>query len=81
MTPKPPNAEGQTMCIVRWMVVIPGHGWLGAFDRTAFDAYVTEAVAAERERCAKLCDQIDAMSRDPMVCRGSAEECAAAIRA
>ena len=37
-------------------------------------------LASERERCAQICDQIDAMSRDPMVCRGSAEECAAAIR-
>lgn len=38
------------------------------------------ATKAERERCAKVCDQLDAMSRDPMVCSGSAEECAAAIR-
>ncbi len=38
-------------------------------------------VAAERERCAKVCDRLDVMSRDPMVCRGSAQECAAAIRA
>lgn len=35
----------------------------------------------ERERCAKICDDLDAMSRDPMVCRGSAQECAEAIRA
>jgi hypothetical protein len=39
------------------------------------------AVLFERERCARICDNLDAMSRDPMVCRGSAQECAEAIRA
>jgi hypothetical protein len=38
------------------------------------------AILEERERCARVCDQLDAMSRDPMVCRGSAQECAEAIR-
>jgi hypothetical protein len=36
--PAPPNADGQTMCHVRWMVETPG-GWLGSWDRGAFDAY------------------------------------------
>jgi hypothetical protein len=54
----------------------PPMNWEPLYDQATLDA----AVAAERERCAVLCDQLDAMSRDPMVCSGSAEECAAAIR-
>lgn len=34
----------------------------------------------ERERCAAICERLAVMSLDPMVCRGSAEECAEAIR-
>jgi hypothetical protein len=37
--------------------------------------------AQEIAACAKVCDNLDLMARDPMVARGSAEECAAAIRA
>ena len=43
-------------------------------------AYAEQAVAAERERCARICDNLNVMSLDPMVCRGSAHECAEAIR-
>lgn len=43
-------------------------------------AYAEQAVAAERERCARICDNLNVMSLDPMVCRGSAQECAEAIR-
>lgn len=46
----------------------------------AFYKETRGAILAERERCAQICDQLDAMSRDPMVCRGSAQECAEAIR-
>ena len=49
LVPKRPNDEGEAICHVRWMVETPA-GWLGAWDRQAFDAYVSEAVAAERER-------------------------------
>ena len=52
--------------------------WLKLED--CVDRKIAAAVAAERERCAVLCDQLDAMSRDPLVCRGSAQECAEAIR-
>ncbi len=53
--PKRPNAEGETMCGVRWMVELPSWRWIGAWDREAFDEYAAAAVAAERERCADLC--------------------------
>ena len=46
----------------------------------AFYKETRGAILTERERCASICDQLDAASRDPMVCRGSAEECADAIR-
>ena len=36
--PAPPNAEGATMCTVRWMVETE-NGWLGAYDKAAFRAY------------------------------------------
>ena len=49
LVPKPPNIEGETICHVRWMVETSA-GWLGAWDRRAFDAYAAAAVAAERER-------------------------------
>ncbi len=32
-----PNAEGSTMCIVRWQVETP-HGWIGAWDRAALES-------------------------------------------
>lgn len=38
MTPKRPNEAGETSCVVRWMVETPA-GWLGAYDREAFDAF------------------------------------------
>lgn len=38
------------------------------------------ATAYERKECAKVCDGLDAMSRDPMVAFGTAQECAEAIR-
>jgi hypothetical protein len=44
------------------------------------EAFASLVAAHEREECAKVCDGLDAMSRDPMVAFGSAEECAAAIR-
>ena len=49
LVPKPPNIEGQTLCHVRWIVKTPG-GWLGAWDREAFEAYGAAAIAADRER-------------------------------
>jgi len=44
------NETGDTMCVVRWMAETPD-GWLGAWDKEAFDAFIKDAVAAERERC------------------------------
>ena len=57
---RPLNAEEQAMCIIRYMVNLPGGEWLGAWDRSSFDTYIAQAVAAERERCAKLCEQWNA---------------------
>ncbi len=34
-----PNEAGETVCHVRWMVETP-KGWLGAWDREAFDSYL-----------------------------------------
>lgn len=93
LEPQPPNASGQTMCHVRWIVDMPD-GWLGAWDKKAFGAYVAAAVSAERERCAAICDQRSADHWHDYKDRASplrgdgraeaasdeAEECAKAIR-
>ena len=52
LVPKRPNDEGEAICHVRWMIETPA-GWLGAWDRQAFDAYVSAVVATERERGAQ----------------------------
>ena len=49
LVPKRQNDEGEAICHVRWMVETPS-SWIGAWDRQAFDAYVSAAVSAERER-------------------------------
>ena len=36
---KPPNPEGATQCIVRWMAETPA-GWIGAWDREALQQFV-----------------------------------------
>jgi hypothetical protein len=78
--PQRPNEDGQTMCAVRWIVETPA-GWLGSWDREAFDAYVSayaEAAAlAMRERCAKVCEDDDSDPGSTAV----AIRIAAAIRA
>jgi len=51
------------------------------FDSEALLRYTRKVQEMEREACAKVCDNLDAMSLDPLVCRGSAQECAEAIRA
>jgi len=35
---KPPNPEGATQCIVRWMAETPA-GWVGAWDREALEQF------------------------------------------
>jgi hypothetical protein len=35
---KPPNPEGATQCIVRWMAETPA-GWVGAWDREALERF------------------------------------------
>lgn len=44
--PVPPNAEGSTTCIVRWMVTTRDGLWLGAWDKEAFAAYTQAAIDA-----------------------------------
>lgn len=44
--PVPPNAEGSTTCIVRWMVTTQDGLWLGAWDKEAFAAYTQAAIDA-----------------------------------
>ena len=36
LTVQPPNVEGETMCVVRWMAETP-HGWVGSYDKAALD--------------------------------------------
>lgn len=50
--PEKPNEAGDTPCVVRWMVETPD-GWLGAWDKGAFDAYASAAITKERERFAE----------------------------
>ena len=63
-TPYAPNAEGATQCVVRWMVDTPA-GWLGAYDKAAFDAYATQAradlVAAIERKDALLRQALEAL--------------------
>jgi hypothetical protein len=57
-------------------------GWTGAYTREQMRAYALQAVAAERERCAKLCEEVsrehfaDGMTWE---CNGAAA-CASRIR-
>ena len=56
---KPPNLEGATQCIVRWMVETPA-GWVGAWDREALQQFVTppsrEPAQEEQEPCTYRCE-------------------------
>ena len=36
LTVQPPNVEGETMCVVRWMAETP-HGWVGSYDKAALE--------------------------------------------
>ena len=51
----------------------PGEGWEPLYDQAAIDA----AVAAERERCAKVCD---AIAHDWRGANSQSVQCADAIR-
>ena len=51
----------------------PGEGWEPLYDQAALDA----AVAAERERCAKVCD---AIAHDWRGANSQSVQCANAIR-
>ena len=51
----------------------PGEGWTPLYDQAAIDA----AVAAERERCAKVCD---AIAHDWRGANSQSVQCANAIR-
>lgn len=44
--PYQPNAEGATLCTVRWMIDTPA-GWIGAYDKEALLAYGKACAAAE----------------------------------
>ena len=57
--PVPPNAEGSTTCIVRWMVTTRDGLWLGAWDKEAFAAYTQFAIdAAVAEARAEMQERI-----------------------
>ena len=51
--PYRPNESGSTQCIVRWLVDTPG-GWIGAYDKEAFDAYKADAILAKLAESAEL---------------------------
>lgn len=57
LAPKPPNAEGQTMCVVRWMVETPG-GWVGAWDKGAFSALIDAALTTQAAEIERLRDEL-----------------------
>ena len=40
------NPDGPTPCLIRWMVETEA-GWLGAWDREAFDAYAAARIAED----------------------------------
>lgn len=44
--PKPPNKSGETQCTVRWIVETPS-GWIGAWDKSAFDDFAAECKQPE----------------------------------
>ena len=45
---KPPNPDGRTMCIVRWMAETP-HGWVGSWDKSALEHLRVHAAIAKAE--------------------------------
>ena len=75
LVPKRPNDEGEAICHVRWMVETLS-GWLGAWDHQAFDAYVSAAVAAERERwtdvIAHAVSELEAIDDETAQCQAEA---------
>ena len=44
----PPNSEGKTQCIVRWMAETP-HGWIGSWDRKSLENVRAEAIDKEEK--------------------------------
>lgn len=44
LEPTQPDPDEPTPCLVRWMVETEA-GWLGAWDREAFDAYAASCIA------------------------------------
>lgn len=61
--PYQPNADGATLCTVRWMIDTPA-GWIGAYDKETLIAYgaacAAAAMAAEREACARQMERLGA---------------------
>ena len=40
--PHPPNKEGKTNCVIRWMMETPS-GWVGSWDKAALEQFVMPA--------------------------------------
>lgn len=62
--PKRPNESGETMCVVRWQVEMPGGLWIGAWDREAFEAYAlqaTDQLRAENEALRQRVAELEAV--------------------
>lgn len=55
------NPDGPTPCLIRWMVETEA-GWLGAWDREAFDAYAAARIAKDRDM--RLWQPIDTAPQD-----------------
>lgn len=47
LDPVPPNQDGSTSCIVQWFIETSS-GWLGAWDKGAFDAFASAIREQER---------------------------------
>lgn len=59
----------------------PEHGWVWTeAEQRAIRAYAAQAVAAERERCAKLCDELHAEMLDQGVAGAYGDAFARRIR-
>lgn len=40
--PHPPNKDGKTNCVIRWMMETP-NGWVGSWDKAALEQFVKPA--------------------------------------
>lgn len=79
LKPVPPNETGATHCVVRWMVETP-KGWLGAYDKDAFSAYIA-AARTQPVREPMTDEELDLICEKALFCRISFQQFARSIEA